>query len=117
MTFYYDYQTDLIIVVTDGLNAKEYAFVPDDLKKTILTIGNYYYYLSYGKLTTNDGKKYTDSFIHLYDHYALTSDGKLLDLETGVYQENNITNLSQKQNRSEERRVGKECRSRWSPYH
>src|SRR2546430_3314805 len=23
----------------------------------------------------------------------------------------------QKQNRSEERRVGKECRSRWSPYH
>ena len=23
----------------------------------------------------------------------------------------------QEQNRSEERRVGKECRSRWSPYH
>ena len=26
-----------------------------------------------------------------------------------------ISNMSQ--NRSEERRVGKECRSRWSPYH
>ena len=26
-------------------------------------------------------------------------------------------NLLQKQLRSEERRVGKECRSRWSPYH
>ena len=26
-------------------------------------------------------------------------------------------NLSQIGNRSEERRVGKECRSRWSPYH
>src|SRR6266404_9962874 len=25
--------------------------------------------------------------------------------------------LSSAQNRSEERRVGKECRSRWSPYH
>ena len=25
--------------------------------------------------------------------------------------------LTQKQKRSEERRVGKECRSRWSPYH
>ena len=24
---------------------------------------------------------------------------------------------SQKETRSEERRVGKECRSRWSPYH
>ena len=26
-------------------------------------------------------------------------------------------NASGKSNRSEERRVGKECRSRWSPYH
>src|SRR2546422_11352666 len=25
--------------------------------------------------------------------------------------------LRRKENRSEERRVGKECRSRWSPYH
>ena len=25
--------------------------------------------------------------------------------------------LQDKMNRSEERRVGKECRSRWSPYH
>ena len=29
-----------------------------------------------------------------------------------------VSNLSNKlQRRSEERRVGKECRSRWSPYH
>ena len=28
-----------------------------------------------------------------------------------------ISNLSKKFARSEERRVGKECRSRWSPYH
>ena len=27
------------------------------------------------------------------------------------------TSLEVKRNRSEERRVGKECRSRWSPYH
>ena len=26
-------------------------------------------------------------------------------------------NVYRKENRSEERRVGKECRSRWSPYH
>ena len=30
---------------------------------------------------------------------------------------NLVTWKSKKQNRSEERRVGKECRSRWSPYH
>ena len=29
----------------------------------------------------------------------------------------NISSIKSFQNRSEERRVGKECRSRWSPYH
>ena len=29
----------------------------------------------------------------------------------------NIISTAQRQLRSEERRVGKECRSRWSPYH
>src|SRR5690348_17533492 len=29
----------------------------------------------------------------------------------------NLTNMTRKRGRSEERRVGKECRSRWSPYH
>ena len=28
-----------------------------------------------------------------------------------------ITDIAHPDNRSEERRVGKECRSRWSPYH
>ena len=28
-----------------------------------------------------------------------------------------IISINQVHNRSEERRVGKECRSRWSPYH
>ena len=32
----------------------------------------------------------------------------------GIYPEKTII---QKETRSEERRVGKECRSRWSPYH
>ena len=29
----------------------------------------------------------------------------------------NFAQLTQRAGRSEERRVGKECRSRWSPYH
>ena len=32
-----------------------------------------------------------------------------------MYQTNSDTSI--KRSRSEERRVGKECRSRWSPYH
>ena len=30
---------------------------------------------------------------------------------------NNLNQVAVHANRSEERRVGKECRSRWSPYH
>ena len=31
--------------------------------------------------------------------------------------DNKVTNVAFEGGRSEERRVGKECRSRWSPYH
>ena len=63
---------------------------------------------------------------HVYDHFndleiyerwldfTLTSrdqaPGKVLDAACG-------TGWFTQQLRSEERRVGKECRSRWSPYH
>ena len=36
-----------------------------------------------------------------------------VDPETGRLKRNNANSIM----RSEERRVGKECRSRWSPYH
>ena len=48
-----------------------------------------------------------------------TSLSIVVDTETGVnylVHDTGITPLLDK-NRSEERRVGKECRSRWSPYH
>ena len=54
------------------------------------------------------------------------SDDKLRQLQMDVpmkCKKNNrsfflcLENQSDKNNRSEERRVGKECRSRWSPYH
>ena len=44
----------------------------------------------------------------------------LIDVQKKSYQQFlNIGNVSEinLQKRSEERRVGKECRSRWSPYH
>ena len=43
---------------------------------------------------------------------------RLKRLESGGYIKKYIAVLdAEKLNRSEERRVGKECRSRWSPYH
>ena len=43
------------------------------------------------------------------DVYRRVAEGLIIAADTIVY--------SGKAHRSEERRVGKECRSRWSPYH
>src|SRR2546429_174063 len=39
------------------------------------------------------------------------------DLLTSTHARNRFMNVQARVGRSEERRVGKECRSRWSPYH
>ena len=50
--------------------------------------------------------------------YYVSKPGTLISMMTEE-EANSITHLTLtgKLNRSEERRVGKECRSRWSPYH
>ena len=42
---------------------------------------------------------------------------KLFLLSTWSISAKELLMVSRKEDRSEERRVGKECRSRWSPYH
>ena len=42
---------------------------------------------------------------------------KIAALPYDVYNRKEATEEVEKNPRSEERRVGKECRSRWSPYH
>ena len=42
---------------------------------------------------------------------------RLKDIEIPILKKGVIDNLTNYISRSEERRVGKECRSRWSPYH
>ena len=51
----------------------------------------------------------------LWDHLAIMS-GFELDIDY-PYEIIRKDNLVTRPERSEERRVGKECRSRWSPYH
>ena len=48
-------------------------------------------------------------------NYVDPGDDLLIRMLFGKLHENRVNQLIQ--NRSEERRVGKECRSRWSPYH
>ena len=42
---------------------------------------------------------------------------KMGTIETAKESERGIVDIETLKYRSEERRVGKECRSRWSPYH
>ena len=51
------------------------------------------------------------NFVELY------VDGQIMLTEFQNECSGDAHRLSKKQIRSEERRVGKECRSRWSPYH
>ena len=44
---------------------------------------------------------------------TVNNDGDVIPAPVGTYEPNDFGLF----NRSEERRVGKECRSRWSPYH
>ena len=41
----------------------------------------------------------------------------MLAVQMSAFASNTYENSTQIKARSEERRVGKECRSRWSPYH
>ena len=49
----------------------------------------------------------------IFQHFGHTEFFKIYDIENTDIVKTEIVST----NRSEERRVGKECRSRWSPYH
>ena len=57
--------------------------------------------------------------LSVYQQYGFTSPEQLEAAVDTAYQEMRQTSgkLKTLETRSEERRVGKECRSRWSPYH
>src|SRR5256885_6071 len=81
------------------------------------------------KIVFNDGTNYTvkqDSLIvieensanaHQQTNVAVSVNTGTADLATGTYAQGSRSQVILDGARSEERRVGKECRSRWAPYH
>ena len=51
--------------------------------------------------------------LHYYDELGLLTPSEVTAAGYRLYGDDKLERLQ----RSEERRVGKECRSRWSPYH
>ena len=60
--------------------------------------------------------EYVAGVIRVYDHYINLA-LKEKDYKVNPEHEDELLSVFNKLCRSEERRVGKECRSRWSPYH
>ena len=71
------------------------------------------YYSSYIEERTAAGNSESEVLRELGDPRLIAR--TLLD--TGACMPYSDTSFGYEQKRSEERRVGKECRSRWSPYH
>ena len=55
-----------------------------------------------------------DDIDRVIENYIMKYD---IQLENALVELKNVKGLQTFTTRSEERRVGKECRSRWSPYH
>ena len=90
--------------VVEGAHAV--AFVPSMVKAGFILGGEYGEGLI---LRKEKGKWYGPSFYNL--------GGGSLGLQIGAQKISLILVVTNERSRSEERRVGKECRSRWSPYH
>src|SRR2546430_2815821 len=107
-----------------------------DLNKAVATLGyDHYLYISTNSdldylnrnaeclvgslaftLTNTTGVGLESSFVHTYYNQNVLNDSNAVTV--GAFLETQLTNYMKiRVARSEERRVGKECRSRWSPYH
>ena len=92
----------------------------DLLEKAPVIIGSA---TSYGTpVEVNDSAEMQLQGLRLYGKsWQLTTTGANLfdanDVSKGYVSDDSGSNIVVTNSRSEERRVGKECRSRWSPYH
>ena len=95
-------------IVANNKKARFDFFIEDIFEAGIVLTGTEIKSIRQGKVSINES-------------YAKVRDGEIfiLGMNISPYEQGNIFNVDplRELTRSEERRVGKECRSRWSPYH
>ena len=92
LSIYYNYNEDITYTLSNGKYTKEYSIKKEDLRNTINTLNDYYYYLDNGNIISNNGNL-LGNYIHLYKNEALNSEGNILNINTGDIKEVNIKNF------------------------
>lgn len=81
-SFAYYFDEELKITLTDGWNSKEKNYSSEDLKQTLLTFKEYYYFLQDGKVVSNDLLANGLEGVNLFNQYILLQEGKVYNVDT-----------------------------------
>lgn len=79
-TMQYDFRSELTVIIGNHVVSKTYEIDPSELRRTVMVIGDQYYYLSEGNIYSTELLAEGD-YIHLYDGSALDSSGQIRVLE------------------------------------
>ena len=92
-SFTYKFNEEITITLTDGWNSKEKVYSSEEIKQTLLTYKEYYYFLKDGKVVSNDSQVNGLEGINLFNQYILLKGGKVYDIETRETKEENLENF------------------------
>ena len=81
-SFTYNFDEEITITLTDGWNSKEKVYSSEELKQTLLTYKEYYYFIKDGKVISNDREVNGLEGINLFNQYILFKDKRIYDIET-----------------------------------
>lgn len=97
LSVYYNYNEDITYTLSNGRYTKEYKISKEDLRNTINTLNDYYYYLDNGNIISNNGNL-LGNYIHLYKNEALDSEGNILNINTGDIKKISVKNFEKLSN-------------------
>ncbi|MFR5602428.1 MAG: hypothetical protein ACLTKI_08875 [Lachnospiraceae bacterium] len=81
-TIDYDYKTPIRVILFNGTERYEMQVDPSLMRRTVMTYGEDYYYLTNSGVRSSQDT-WEGDYIHLMNGQALTMDGQVLDLENG----------------------------------
>ncbi|WP_249028919.1 GLUG motif-containing protein [Tannockella kyphosi] len=93
MTLSYDFGDDITITLMNGNEEATTNYEVEDLQSLISTYGNNFYYLSVEGVTDSSGETIVGDLVHIFDDYALDSEGNVYDLSTQTIIETIDNNL------------------------